>query len=539
MSKPVFKHALAPGKDKTSSISKNPFIKKSVAPKESVDGLLAKALEFHTSGQIQQAAEIYLRALKSDPNNFNALHLLGVTYSQQAEYSQAVNLISKAIQINPSSAVFFSNLGVAYRGLKDFSAAEQAFIRAVLLDPCYADAYNNRGLTYFDLQNFALAEADYKRTILLSPNHAHAHNNLGLLCKELHAWEVARAHYGRAIELNPDYAEAHWNRSILNLTLGELEAGFKEYEWRWKNTSSPVHRELRSYPQAPWLGNDALGQQTLLIYSEQGLGDTIQFSRYLKPLVDLDLKIIFQCPEPLRTLVQTSFTKLRVIGSDETPVNFDRHCPLMSLPLALMNMGLINADSESAQLKNLYLDLSPYLHIKTEQVHIWRDKLLRVLGPANNGQATIGFLNKGNPLHPNDRFRSIAIEQFLTYLPSKHRYINLSKELSQNESSIRADLPQNYSFANEMTDFQETAALCKNLDLCLTVDTSVAHLSAALGIKTWLFIPYSNDWRWQVTGESTPWYPSIKIYRQRFRDDWDELLSRVAVDLSTLEINHR
>ena len=517
----------------------NPFIKPTHPKGFTPHQTLEQAVSLHQQGLTLQAENLYRAVLRDDPNNFNALHLLGVTLSEQSKFQDAIEQITRAVKISQNSHLVYSNLGVAYRGIGQEMLALEAFNTALQLNPNYAPALSNRGLCYTQLGETAKALEDLKAAIDLYPEYAYAHNNLGLLYKELHEWSAALKCYERAIEINPNYPEAHWNRSLLNLLHGDYFQGFTEYEWRWRNKSSPVHLEYRSYSQPLWLGfDDVLTSKprrasTIFVYSEQGLGDTLQFCRYLAFLKSEFESVVLQCPQALSALLSYSLPGIRVINSTQTPPSFDCYTPLLSLPLAMMQ-SRVHHQSAVQQDFDSTLDFyqAAYLSVPKENFTHWSRLLKDLIKEPRS--LRVGLLGRGNPKHPNDRQRSIALKDLLVSLPVQCTYINLQIDLSLEELDLIQQSSHVYSFANEVSDFLDTAALCQNLDLIITVDTSVAHLCGALGLRTWLLLPYTPDWRWQLERFDCPWYPSMRLFRQSAKRDWGEVLNCVSQELQKL-----
>ena len=507
---------------------KNPFIKATPARELPVSPLLIKAVTAHQKGLTREAESLYRQVLLRDPHDFNALHLLGVSLSEQGEYGQAIESISRAIELNAKSHLFFSNLGVAYKGLRLNDEALKAYNSSLKLNPNYPQALSNRGLCYLDLGFLQEALADLKKATELGPNLAYAHNNLGLVYKEMHEWRLALASYQNAVSLNPNYAEAHWNKSLLNLLLGNCVEGFRDYEWRWRNKSSPIHLEHRTYPVPVWLGEQTDFESTILIYTEQGLGDTLQFCRYLKPLSSVFKKIILHCPRSLVALLAHSMPGITLISLEDELPGFDCYCPLLSLPLALqINLTSPGQTSEGATHFN-YLS-ETYLFVPEQKITDWAQMLKdNVSLHEKSSNLRVGLLNRGNPKHPNDHQRSIELAPLLRGLPERYSYFHLQKDISSVEAELISQYPNVYSFAAKVDDFLDTAALCMNLDLVITVDTSVAHLCAALGIRTWVLVPYTPDWRWQTEQSTTHWYPSVRLFRQGPLKDWGEVLVSAA-----------
>jgi len=525
---------------KKTPIGSNPFIKSKTPKGFTPHQTLEQALALHQQGLTNEAENLYRLVLKDDPDNFNALHLLGVTLSEQAKYQDAIEYITRALQFGKNSHLVYSNLGVAYRGIGQETLALEAFNKALLLNPVYAPALSNRGLCYNQLGESTKALEDLKTAIDLYPPYFYAHNNLGLVYKALHDWPAALKCYERAIKLNPNYAEAHWNKSLLHLLLGDYFQGFREYEWRWRNKSSPVHLEHRTYPRPLWLGIDDVltskprSASTIFVYSEQGLGDTLQFCRYLAYLRREFKSVVFQCPPTLNSLITHSMPGVHVIDSAQNPPDFDCYTPLLSLPLALMQAQTEKQPSANQPVPAPDLDFYPhsYLSVPNASYTHW-SKLLsdQIKVPAS---LRVGVLCRGNPNHPNDQQRSVALKDLLSVLPKALNYINLQKDIYPEDQALMENHSHVFSFANDVNDFLDTAALCQNLDLIITVDTSVAHLCGALGLSTWLLLPHTPDWRWLVDRSDSPWYPSMRVFRQSAQRDWGEVLCRVAGELEHL-----
>jgi tetratricopeptide (TPR) repeat protein len=340
---------------------------------------------------------------------------------------------------------------------------------------------------------------------------ADAYSNRGAALAGMNRWDEALANFDQAIALCPDHAGAHFCRAILWLLQGDFARGWAEYEWRWKTPHGRAMQERRSFSQPLWLGTEDVAGKTILLYSETGLGDTLQFCRFAKLVRDLGATVLLQVQEPLVELLAQLEGVSQVLADTLPPPPFDVHCPLLSLPLALgVELATIPAGK--------YLS-APLNRAARRLAQIGR-----------SARPRIGLVWRGDPHNPDDAKRSLTLAQLLPHLPGGFHYLSLQKELNESERRLVAAHPDDFELAHEL-DFVETAALCECLDLVISVDTSIAHLSAALGRKTWILLPYNPDCRWLLDRDDSPWYPSARLYRQARSGDWDGLLTRVAADL--------
>ena len=298
---------------------------------------------------------------------------------------------------------------------------------------------------------------------------------------------------------------------------GDFENGLSLYESRW--TSEKVSKTIGKslFDKPVWHGKESLQHKKILLYGEQGLGDFIQFCRYVKLVADLGAKVILEVPQPLTGLMQglDGISQL-VIKGEELPF-FDYQCPLLSLPLAF------KTNLDTIPNKSGYINL--YNH--TNKIIEWNARLGPKLKPR------VGLVWSGNPHHKNDHNRSLLLRDILPFLPNQFEYISLQKEIREIDKLTLDSNSHILNFAGHLNDFLDTSALIDNLDLVISVDTSVAHLSGAFGKKTLLLLPYVPDWRWLLDRDDSPWYPSIKLYRQTFIGDWNSVLERVKLDLGS------
>lgn len=360
--------------------------------------------------------------------------------------------------------------------------------------------------------DFALAIASYDRVIAINPSLADAYSNRGASLAGLNRWSEALANFDQAIAIRPDHAEAHFSRAILWLLQGDFARGWAEFEWRWKTSHGRALRERKDFSQPLWLGAEELAGKTILLYCERGLGDTLQFCRYAKLVRDLGATVLLQVQEPLVGVLSQVEGASQVFADTQPPPPFDVHCPLLSLPLAL-------------KIELATIPAGKYLSAPLARIARWQTKL------GESTKPRIGLVWRGDPDNPVDHKRSVTLAQFLPHLPGGFQYLSLQKTLTGSEQRIFAAHPVDISLWQEL-NFVETAALCECLDLVISVDTSLAHLSAALGRKTWILLPFNPDCRWLLDRNDSPWYPSATLYRQARSGDWRGVLTRVAADLN-------
>ena len=442
-----------------------------------INELLTTGVAHHQNGRLAEADLLYKKVRKTEPNNVVAIMLSGVLTFQLGQFELSLNLLSRAISLNPD----------------------------------YAEALNNRGNVFKEIKRFDEAMADYDKAISLKPDYAEALNNRGIILKNLKRFDEAMADYDKAISLKPDYAEAHWNKSLQLLLRGEFASGWELYEWRWKRTQLSL--PIREFEQPLWLGKEDLHGKTILLHWEQGLGDTIQFSRYVQEVANLGCKTILEVQKHLFELMKgiEGVDELIPNGADLPP--FDFYCPLMSLPLAL-----------GTTLETIPSPIS-YIKSTDDKLAKWSDRLRPKSKPR------VGIVWSGSSVHKNDHNRSIALEQILGAVPEGYHLVSLQKEVRENDLDVLEQSKQVQHFGAELDDFTDTAALCELMDVIVSVDTSVAHLAGAMGKPVNLLLPYDPDFRWLLNRGDSPWYPSITLFRQGPERLWEPVLMEINASL--------
>ncbi|PIT71874.1 hypothetical protein B9Z41_16530, partial [Limnohabitans sp. JirII-31] len=432
--------------------------------------------------QYEQAITHCNMAIRLNPRHANAYTNRAIALQRLGRLDEALKSFEAAIHIKPGHAEAHFNRGNALTELKQLEAAVASYDQAINLKSDYAQAHANRGVALTSLGQLEAALASCEKAIAIQPNDAQAIAHCRLVQQELRLLEPAFASYEKAISLKPDLADAHWNKSLALLLCGEFETGWKLYEWRWRNGG--LGFKLPNFSQPLWLGVESLRGRTILLCSEQGLGDTIQFCRYAKQVKALGARVVMETPAALLPLLQSLEGVDEWVAKGQALPAFDYHCPLMSLPLAFKTTLSTIPSPES------------YLRSDNAKVAQWQAKL----GPKTKPR--ISLVWSGSTGHKNDRNRSLRLNELLPYLPDGFEYVCLQKEIREvDEHALRQSPIQHFS--DELKDFADTAALCELMDVVISVDTSVAHLSGALGKPTWVLLPYTPDWRWLLDREDS------------------------------------
>jgi hypothetical protein len=361
------------------------------------------------------------------------------------------------------------------------------------------------------LNRFEEALASYDNAIAINSNYPQAYLNRGLTLKSLNRLNEALISYNNAIVINPDYAEAYWNKSLVNLLMGNYVDGWELYEWRWKKDTSNLPR---AFEQPLWLGKQCINSKIILIYPEQGLGDFIQCVRYIPLIEKMGATVILEVPLVLMSIIKPlgNFT---FVEKGQALPEFDFHCPIFSLPLAFKT----TIESIPNQL--------PYLFASSAKGQYWKDKI------GVKKSLRVGLVWSGSIHHTNDHNRSIPIEKLASLLDLPIDFYCLQKDIRNDDLTILTNTKiKNYSYLFD--DFSDTAALIDQMDVVISVDTSVAHLAGALGKIVWILLPYMPDYRWMLNRSDTPWYPTAKLFRQKESGNWEKVINEVFSNLKEI-----
>ena len=521
-------------------------------PAAATGAIFQEALRHHQAGRLAEAKRLYRLVLAADSRHGDALHLLGVLAYQQGRAAQAAELIAKAITINDKAAVYHSNLGNAFKDLgraDDAVAAYRrairlqpgyaeahfnlgnalldlgrngeavsAFAAAIALQPAYGDAYANCGVALRAMGRFGPAATAGKAALAVNPGDAEVYYNLGIALTELGQFDRAIAAYDRAIGIWPDYARARLNLAFVLLAKGDLARGWQEYEWR-----AQAEEQIREpFAQPQWDGGPIAGRR-ILLHAEQGLGDCIQFCRYATLVADRGATVILEAQRPLAGLLAGLAGVAQVVVQGEPLPDFDLHSPLISLP------RIFNTQIETIPAK------VPYLRAEDHRVAAWR----RWLG---GDGVKIGIAWQGNPGFRDDRRRSVPLAAFAPLARlSEVRLISLQKThgLDQLDHLPAGMTVERLGPAYDDGDFAETAAVMMGLDLVVSSCTSVPHLAGALGRPLWLALGVAPYWAWMRQRDDSPWYPSLRLFRQATPGDWTSVFEQMAGELAVFTRRRR
>jgi len=469
------------------------------------------AVSFHSQGRWQDAAVLYDSIIAAQPGHADTWHMRGMLHAQAAELAQAVKLISQSISLDATKSAYFNNRGLAQLAQQNFAEALSDFQQAIALEPGLAQAHCNLGNVLQELQRHEEALLFFDLAIEIQPDYADAYFNRGNLWVMLKRPDKAIEDFDSALGFSPNDADYKYNKSIVLLTDGQYEPGWEFHEARWDRSSTKHHRG--QFSATLWLGNENIKNQKILLYAEQGFGDSIQFIRYVPMVVELGAQVFVEIQAPLFQLFQGMEGAITWIKKGEALPIVDFHCPLMSLPLAF-----------KTRLDNIP-SFPNYLSCDQAKKKVWENKL----GPKNKPR--IGIVWSGSSIHKNDQNRSISLAIFKSIISDEAVFYSLQNEYRANDVKLIHDHPEIINSSDQLQDFSDTASLCDLMDLIITVDTSVAHLSGALGKTTWVLVPHNPDFRWFNDRQDSPWYPSIKLFRQNSFHDWNQTLIQLSLDL--------
>jgi Flp pilus assembly protein TadD len=498
----------------------------------SIAKLLSNGLDHHQAGRLGEAERAYRKILELDAHHAEALHLLGMVAFQTGHCDAAAELISRAIlrngkdatyfsnlgnvlqtqgrleeavgcyrralQLNPASAATCGNLGLALQFLGSLEEASKSFELALELDPGVAITHTNLGNVRQAQGRLEEAAACHKWALAIEPTNPEAHSNLGGVLDLQGKVTESMAAYDRALALKPDFTVALFNRSLLLLRGGDFAAGLPDYEHRW------CVSKRRDFIQPQWYGQPLKGVR-ILLYAEQGLGDTVQFLRYLPLVRAAGGEVILEVQPQMRRLALRLPDVAELICPGDPLPPFDWHCPLMSLPLAFGT----SVESIPAS--------APYLSVSEEAVDAAAQKLRD--GREKGKDLRVGIAWAGSPAHLRDRFRSIPL-RLLEPLFGLAGAQFFSLQLGPAAAELTDTSGRVTDLGPEIEDMADSASLIANLNLVIAVDTAVAHLAGALAKPVWVLLPFSPDWRWFLDREDSPWYPAMRLFRQPALGDW-------------------
>jgi FkbM family methyltransferase len=466
---------------------------------------------FEKKDNADEAIACFKRAIACNPDHADAHFLLGILLEKKGSLDAAIASFERAAASRPDDAGAHFCRGYALKTKGNIDEAIIAYRAAIANKPNWALPHVVLGCALGDKGELDNAAAAYQRALQIAPNDAITHSNLAFTLISKGEVDAAIQRYRHAIAIDPNASHAHFGLSLALLQKGDFREGWNEYEWRWRGAIEQV--KPREMPRPQWQGEDLSGK-TLLLHCEQGLGDTIQFVRLIPWLRARGAKVILEAPVPLVSLLRMAcIADLVVPAGTKVLPNFHFHLPLLSVPV-MMRLQEAGIPAEV-----------PYLAPDPLAVERWRAELAGTL------KLKVGIAWAGSPRHRGDRKRSMALEQLqpLLQLPGIRWFSLQVGDRAADLASLPAGTVTDLS--PRLTDFADTASVLASLDLVLTVDTSVGHLAGALGRPTWIMVPFAADWRWLRDREDSPWYPTVRLFRQQQRGNWNELLERVAAEL--------
>jgi Flp pilus assembly protein TadD len=511
---------------------------------------MQQAVQLQQAGRLIDAEKIARQILAVCPDHDGAVHLLGVIARVTRNTEPAIELFRRAIAINPHVAGYYNNLGNALtdKGLRD--EALSAYRNAIQIDPGFALAYYNVGETLIGMNRFELLDEAIAATreairlmpghvesqsnlsvalrkqekfdqaidacrgaLAINPNHAAAFNNLGNALKERGDFRQSIAAYKEAIRCQSDFDTAHYNLGMVSLLIGDFSLGWKEYEWRLKNNAVWP----KDVPQIRW-GGEQLAGKRILLWGEQGMGDIIQLVRYVPLVAELGGRTVVKCYPALVRVLRGDPRLGQVLAMEDPLPPCDVECPIVSLPMVF-----------KTKLESIPASV-PYLTPESALREAWKRKL-----SPSGGDLRVGLVWAGNPNFRDDRTRSLRLEQLAQFGAVRNvQFYSLQKGPPGEQAKNPPPGLNLIDLGPQLDDFADTAAVMSLMDLIITTDTSIPHLAGALGRPVWLMLQFVPDFRWLLDRDDSPWYPTMRLFRQKTRGDWPGVIGRVTEALVEL-----
>jgi tetratricopeptide (TPR) repeat protein len=462
-------------------------------------------------GKHQEAIEKYDRALSIESGFAEAFLNKGASLKELKKYREALDCAEKALSLNSSLAEAWSNRGVALKELRRYQEAIESYEKAISIKPDFYETWSNRGLVLKELGRYQEAIESYEKAISIKPDFYEAWLNHGSALSEIKNYDQAVKSYNHTINIKPDFYNAHCNKAFIQLLTGDFENGWVNYEHRWGITKAEPYRHSNI---ARLKDVQEVKDKKILVWGEQGHGDTIQFVRYVQMIQDKGAKVTLEVQPSLKKLLADSITNCEVICPGESSQKYDYEIPLMSLGL-LFKTNLSSIPSKT-----------PYLRASEAKLEFWSQNLKLKDGQLNIGIACSGFIGEK---HFDNRL--IDIEKFQPFSDSANIFL-IQKDLRSSDAKYLESQKSIRYLGNEIHSFEDTAAIIELMDSIVTIDTSIAHLAGALNKKTYLILAWNPDWRWLQDRSDSPWYPSVNLIRQKSINNWDGCLESIFTSLN-------
>jgi tetratricopeptide (TPR) repeat protein len=469
---------------------------------------IADMQQRYHAGSFADAATSGWELLRTNPTHAVLLNLLALAEHRLGNHEAAIVLLQRAIKANPGGAAHWNDLGNVYCARGSLKDAEHAYQSAVICDPQCAEAFNNLGVMAGDRENFEEARAYYEQALRLRPAYADAVYNIGIALAALGKYQKALRRYEHAMVLRPEHKSTRFNIALTRLLLGDYAGAWKEWESRWH--SPQLASSVRNFSQPQWKG-ESIADKRILLYAEQGIGDTLQFLRYLPMVKARGASIVLEVQKPLVPLLERQSMRIDamyIVARGEGLPPFDVYCPLMSLP-AIFGTTLANIPQAAGYFP--------------------------ALGHSSREEKTglrVGLVWAGSPTHKRDRARSIALAKLkpLFDVPGV-QWFSLQKGAAAEQLVEFPERVAIHDLAAGFKDYADTATAIAGLDLVITVDTSVAHLAGTMGKPVWILLHEQPDWRWLLKRRDSPWYTSARLFRQASGGDWSSVIAAVVREL--------
>jgi tetratricopeptide (TPR) repeat protein len=468
-------------------------------------------------GDFEKSVKAFQAAIQLSPHNASGCFLnMGYAFKQRGRIDEAILCYEKAVLLQPGYVDAYCNLGNAYKDKGELTRAIGCYEKALALYPADADSLYNLGNIFREQGKFDEAIDYYRKALKIRNDHLDAQSNLCVVLKDKGDLKEAEKCCRKLIKRAPEFPEARWNLALIQLLAGKLREGWEGYEWRWKKQGfAEAHR---TFPRPLWTGS-AIDGRTILIHTEQGYGDAIQFIRYVPMLAERGAHVIVECPRELKSLMATVEGISKVFTRGETLPDFDVHCPIMSLPGAFAT----TLETIPASIPYIASDLSVF--------NKWREKIQ----DDRNANLKVGIAWAGSPAHKNDKNRSCPFDQLLPLFSLKNiTFYSLQKKDGRHSPAPNKNIDNFIDYTGEIHDFLDTAGFIQNLDVVISVDTAAAHLAGALGKEVWTLLPFAPEWRWMLKRKDTPWYPTMKLFRQDRFGNWQGVIEEVKNELEYL-----
>jgi len=510
----IFFLGILQAKKKDFNKAKDFFIKVIQIDSSYIDAHYNLGIVFNELKDFQNSINCYEKTIQIDSNHTDAHNNLGMVFYKLKEFQNSINCYEKAIQIDSNNVHAYNNLGNSLIGLERTKEAVDYYKKAIEIDSNYIKAHGNLGITFYKLGEFQKAISCHEKAIQLDPNNLNSHNNLGILFHQLGQFQNAKSYFEKAIQIDPNHPDVNFSFGMLLLSMSDFKNGLIKYEWRKK---LPINiNKLKNIKGLEWQGEN-LNNKTILILSEQGIGDIIQFSRYIYLIEkEYSANIIIKIDKKIAHLFSKS--KFKLIFNEDNIPKYDFYKHLMSLPKIYY---------EKTKTFPSQINFIP----KDKKITLkWKERLNEIKG------FKVGINWQGRKTYGVDHLRSIPLNYFNDLFNiEKINFISLQKGFGLEQIKNFKHKDKLYNFSKEVDNgeniFEDTIGILQNIDLVISIDSSLVHLSSTLGIKTFALLHFCPDWRWNLMTKEFSWYDNLKIYRQEEVNKWDSIFSLLKKDL--------